>query len=242
MSNKIFVLILIWTLVGALWLWAAPTENPPGGGGLIKWQKSAGRILISTSTRWAATTPTAIINFNSQIVTGVPDPIDTTDAVNKNYADQNYGGANTTRLWGQGRVGNSDVININGECKTDTNRDGTDDTKVSRSKYNATWDGAAAICPKGWWVCKASERDDNGATAGYGACGSGNHDYEWCDTGGNADEFALESDDNAWVSNQTSGTGLEWRRGMIISAGGSENNTSRRDKCSIRRVWCCKKI
>ena len=68
-------------------------------------------------------------------------------------------------LWGQGRPGIV-VKNTSGECTVG-------DFKISRSIPSVEWEGAAASCPKGWWVCTAAER-------GTATCGTGTYTVNGC--------------------------------------------------------------
>jgi len=210
-------------MVGTLWLWAAPTQNPPGGGGLIKWQKSEGRILISTSTSWAVTTPPAIINFNSQIVTGVPDPINNLDAVNKKYVDQNYGGAAATKIWGQGRPGVA-ALNNAGECTSSANTN----IKVSRGNIAVHWDAAAAGCPADWWVCNQTQR-------GTRVCGTTDSRSSYnCKDGTSGSTLVINNVDNAWVANRNDVT-----TGLIVRRQANPTSQGLQIACETRPVWCC---
>jgi hypothetical protein len=68
-------------------------------------------------------------------------------------------------LWGQGRPGIV-VKDTSGECTVG-------DLKISRSIPSVEWEGAAASCPKGWWVCTADER-------GTGTCGTSSYIIRGC--------------------------------------------------------------
>ena len=68
-------------------------------------------------------------------------------------------------LWGQGRPGIV-VKNTSGECTVG-------DLKISRSIPSVRWEGAAASCPKGWWVCTAAER-------GTATCGTDTYTVKGC--------------------------------------------------------------
>ena len=68
-------------------------------------------------------------------------------------------------LWGQGRPGIV-VKNTSGECTVG-------DLKISRSIPSVRWEGAAASCPKGWWVCTAAER-------GTEDCGTDTYTVKGC--------------------------------------------------------------
>ncbi|HCX45452.1 TPA: hypothetical protein DGT35_02530 [Patescibacteria group bacterium] len=68
-------------------------------------------------------------------------------------------------LWGQGRPGVV-VKNTSGECTVG-------DLKISRSIPSVRWEGAAASCPKGWWVCTAAER-------GTATCGTDTYTVKGC--------------------------------------------------------------
>ena len=68
-------------------------------------------------------------------------------------------------LWGQGRPGTF-MKNSAGECVKGG-------LKISRSIPSVKWEGAAAACPKGWWVCTAAERTTE-------SCGSGSLTVNGC--------------------------------------------------------------
>ncbi len=228
MSNKIFILILVWTAVFALWGWAAPTSNPPGGEGLITWDKANGRLAISTTTIFSGIG--TVLDLNSRKIVRLGNPTVPADAVNKRYVDNNYGGSSATRLWGEGRpdVG---VVNNNGEC---TNTSPNPDIKISRSNIAVSWEGAAAACPTGWWVCTKDDRNkDGGDYIAFGSCGSGNKAFVECDVGG-SDEYRSGHSDRAWVANRNSD-----RNGFHVTlaglGGGSEG-------CFRLPVLCCKNL
>jgi len=227
MSNKIFILVLVWTLVGALWLWAAPPGNPPGGAGLISWDQTNSRLAISTTTIFIGTG--TVLDMNSKRITRLADPTAATDAANKRYVDNNYGGSNAQKLWGEGRPGVG-LVNSAGEC---TNTIPNPDVKISRSNVAVVWEGGAAACPRGWWVCNKSDRDkDTGSTA-YGTCGSGNKDFFECDWNSSTnDEIKDPGDTNrAWLADwgsSDSGTHV-----TVAGTGGIS------EVCYMLPVWCC---
>ena len=68
-------------------------------------------------------------------------------------------------LWGQGRPGVV-VKNTSGECVKGG-------LKISRSIPSVRWEGAAASCPKGWWVCTAAERTTD-------SCGTDTYTIKGC--------------------------------------------------------------
>lgn len=160
--------------------------------------------------------------------------------------------------YGQGRVPESFLVDSAGECVKGS-------VKMSRSKVVTAWDGAAAACPKNWWVCEASERDTNGTGAGYGPCGTGavTTNILRCNLGasriqtGASDGLTLYESRTAangggyaWVLdsvNQISGgagynTGSgAYRRGVLINESGTRvaNTDFAGELCNYRPVWCC---
>lgn len=136
--------------------------------------------------------------------------------------------AGQNRLWGQGRPV-VDVMNAAGEC---TNTVGSETFKISRSNINVTWDGSAAACPAGWWVCTVADR-------GVGACNTaGNLQYEWCDPGASSDEFSSSGKDGlltkAWVADGA--IGASRRIAQTVNTLGV---SSIEENCSHLPSWCC---
>ena len=132
-----------------------------------------------------------------------------------------------SRLWGEGRPSVS-VMNGGGEC---TNTVGGDIVKISRSNGNVTWDGAAAACPAGWWVCTAAER-------GVATCNTaGTLLYYWCDILSTTDELrdSLQTvlGTSGWVAN---GFSTAREKGIAVATDGTVNSVN---VCSLIPAWCC---
>lgn len=226
MSNKIFILILVWTTIFTLWAWAVPSGNPPAGGGVLFFNTNQ-QLVISTTTIISGT---SVLNMTDSRIINVATPTTAMDAVTKIYVDNNYGGSNATRIWGEGRP-NVNVVNTSGEC---TNTNANPDIVISRSNIAVNWEGASAACPRGWWVCAESERDINGATAGGGTCGSGNKDFFECDWNSSSnDELKDPGDtDRAWVSDW--GSSDSGRHVVVGGTGGIS------EACFALPVLCCR--
>lgn len=178
------------------------------------------------------------LNMNNNTIKNLPAPVNADEAANKAYVDAQTGGANTTRIWGEGRSGIT-VLNQAGEC---TNTIGASTIKISRSSRPATWGSAAAACPKNWWVCGAIERDMDRANPSFGRCGAGavRRTIE-CNTndGGGAlgqitNEYTSQQTDWGWVSD--SGSIPEYEYGWVITSAG---NAADGPICSMLPVWCC---
>lgn len=166
------------------------------------------------------------INVNNNRIVNVGLPTSPTDAATKAYVDQQTSGANSTRLWGEGRPG-AGLVNGNGEC---TRVVSGSSIKISRSSRPITWGSAAAACPKNWWVCDSNDRGIN-ASCGNGVgrralvCGIGSSNFQ-------VNEPVVSN--AGWVSDIGS-TG-DYEVGLIIAADGGLGDYR---SCSMFPVWCC---
>lgn len=186
-------------------------------------------IQTAGSAAGAVVIRNGFLNMNNNTIKNLATPVNADEAVNKAYVDSQSGGSNSIKLWGEGRPG-TDVIGgktSNGECQANG-------IKVSRSTRMAEWGNAAAACPAGWWVCKASDR-------GAGICGSGSRNYVRCDTGLKdqfnitiTDEFYSDTTPFAWLSDTALTDNNNY--GRIINTAGSADNEY---QCSMMPVWCC---
>ena len=147
-------------------------------------------------------------------------------------------------LWGQGRAGII-LANSAGECSRTVN---LQELKISRGLPTVKWEGAAAACPKGWWVCSANDR-------GTGSCGTGTAvKIEGCrpnfynrSTSTGAPTTLVKGRKvstslNAWVADAIFVRDLY--RGMLINTSGEKNNVfldnnKYGDNCNNYPVWCC---
>lgn len=161
------------------------------------------------------------ISARSHKVIDVAEPTFDKDAATKNYVDSQTGGPKTAKIWGEGRM-NTGTLNSAGECTVAT-------VKVSRSSSNASWDGAAAACPQGWWVCSVADR-------GSGVCGSGEYRRINCDPTADIDELTTPFTANGWVAD-ASVLGQRYQGRQIDYAGTASNESI----CSVQPVWCCAK-
>ncbi|MCJ8276988.1 MAG: hypothetical protein MJK18_09105, partial [Bdellovibrionales bacterium] len=73
-------------------------------------------LINGTSTNYMVSTPAAAPNFNNQIIEGVAAPVDPDDAANKDYVDNNIGGAaaDDLTIGGLGVVETGHVLVWNG--------------------------------------------------------------------------------------------------------------------------------
>ena len=122
--------------------------------------------------------------------------------------------ASINRLWGQGRP-RAGVVNANGECQLGS-------IKASRSNRTVAWEGAAAACPSGWWVCTAGER-------GAGAC-STTIFTNGAECNGSSN---LDNPQYAWVADTDA---VAVNRGVTVRQDGK---IGPHPVCELRRVWCC---
>lgn len=232
MSNKVFILILFWSGLLAAWTFASPPSGTPGNTFGALFSDSAGNIGIKTSIPTTAldvngtTTIRKSLDMTNNRIINVATPTSSLDAANKAYVDAQIAGvtSSTTKIWGQGRPGTA-VINTAGEC---TRVISGKTVKISRSTRPASWDGAGAACPAGWWVCSAADR-------GAATCGSGNRAGVRCDIPNSSnDELFTLSNTWGWVSDAGSVTNREFGR-LVLTAGTTTDDYS----CTLIPVWCC---
>jgi hypothetical protein len=238
-QTTIFSLILSLAIVFFVWAFNNPTAGPPGGSGAISVDGS-GNVGIGTATPTAkldvngGVIVRGILDIASNRITNVGAPVVGTDVVNKEYVDSKGStGGSPARLWGEGRTGLV-INNSAGECTRSGAGQFGENIKVSRGRRSTHWDGSAAGCPAGWWVCTAAER-------GTIACGSSSvgFDAENC-TLGSSDEYSSETDSNkAWVADV--GASTSYKTGRIVDTAGVVYSTGANGAfiCSIRPVWCC---
>lgn len=244
MPRKVFILILIGSAIFAAWTFASPPSGTPGTTLGALFGNSAGNVGIQTSSPVTAldvngtTTIRKSLDITNNRIMNVSTPVADTDAANKTYVDTLIGSVSSTtvKIWGQGRP-NTDVVTVanvcggTSECYNDMNGSGScnaGDMKIARSVRTATWDGAAAVCPAGWWVCPAGDR-------GTAACGSGSKNIIFCDVTTGTNDLSSNTADWGWIADTGTSTTLE--RGMIsrvIAGAPVEQNT-----CHIIPVWCC---
>jgi len=245
MSNKVFILILIWSGLLAAWTFASPPAGTPGITLGALFGASNGNIGIATSSpatlldvNGTTTIRKSLDMVNNRII-NVATPTSSLDAANKAYVDAQVATVNssTIRIWGQGRP-NTSVLTVAGvcggtsECYRDNDASGsctTGDIKIARSTRAATWGGAQSVCPANWWVCTGAER-------GNTACGSGNRNVITCDVTTGANDLSPTTYDGGWLADTSTSTVLE--RGMtqrVIATASTEQNT-----CHMLPVWCCR--
>lgn len=140
--------------VGYIFAFQGPTEVPPGGSGAIS-VDTAGNVGIGVPT------PEAKLDIAGQIKISGGSPADgkvlTSDESGlASWQTPVTPTSTSDKVIGEGRPGT--LINLSGECTVGG-------LKLARSLPPVTWEGAAAGCPKDWWVCSAAER-------GTSSCGS----------------------------------------------------------------------
>lgn len=211
--------------------WLNPTDNPPGGSGAITVDASANvGVGIAPTTKLDVNGTTkfrGLIDAFSNRITNLATPTVGTDAVNKDYVDSQYGGANASKIWGEGRPG----VVVVGTGVGDKECDGNPATiKVSRGNTVTHWDQAAAGCPAGWWICSAGERGSN-------ACGlsSENRTTFLCESVSLGSDDLSHPDNNwAWVADKGGSYS-----GGAVSRIASSPLVAMETGCYLARVWCC---
>ncbi len=123
----------------------------------------------------------------------------------------NTSGNPATKLWGEGRVG------VDATLYTTANG-----INIAKSNGTASWDGAAAACPKSSWVCTVAE-------ASLLDKRSGLHDAISCD--GSSGSLTTYT----WVQDESSS--LEGMTVYNFISGVVEVDS--RTKCLYLPVWCC---
>ncbi len=235
MPQKVFILILVGSAVFAAWTFASPPSGTPGATSGALFSNSAGNIGIKTSSPATAldvngtTTIRKSLDMANNRIINVATPTSSTDAVNKAYVDNQLGITTLggAKVWGQGRP-NTTVTNQSTTGQECTRAISGLTVKISRSVRTATWDGAAAVCPAGWWICSAADR-------GTAACGSGSKNVVTCDVGTGTNDLAATTYDGGWLADTSTSTVLE--RGMasrVVAGSPAEQPT-----CHILPVWCC---
>lgn len=242
MKKQLSIIIFVWVVALAGWTLASPPSGTIGTSVRSLFTDATGNVGIQTAS------PTTLLDINGTTtirksldmagnkIINVAAPTSGLDAVNKTYVDMVIGSMGPNiKLWGEGRPGAA-VMTPAGNC---TSTLAGPIIKISRSTRLATWDGAAAACPVGWWVCTAAER-------GTRACGTGGRNIMGCDTPESLnDDLVLYTGATiAWVSNTASSTSSDspvttypyWGKMAYITAG---NNTQNGLTCSLLPVWCC---
>lgn len=176
-----------------------------------------------------------ILDLVSNKIINVALPTNGTDVANKDYVDAAVNNSATTgRIWGEGRP-NVGLMDIGENC---TNTVNGQTISISRGDRIAHWDGAAAVCPAGWWVCSANER-------GTQACGTTNSHWIRCYASDTADEYRVSSGDDAvnepltneaWVSDARPIGGDNALRAPTVTRGGVSGS---KYLCSTLPAWCC---
>lgn len=245
MSRTASTLVMATSAVAASAIFAVITlANPPAGTpgttyGILA--ANDGNIGVSTTTPATkldvngSTTIRGWLDMNGNTIKNLAIPATSTDAASKAYVDA------PGKVWGQGRYA-ATVRNSAGTAVAGTSPDAGECTtatlRISRSTAGAQWSGTAAVCPSNWWVCSATERDVNGATAGYGTCSSAYQPLVlFCDETGTGPVFTMRmrdglTDTAAWVADPSSGPYLG---GAIRTTGAYASQF----QCSALPAWCC---
>ncbi len=213
-----------------------------GGGRLTVTDEIIGRRFIDEQNNAYYVDPAANLNpkvsanFLSHIVTA--------------------GGLIAGKIMGEGRA-NLILANSAGECVISG-------IKISRALPPVIWEGAAAACPSGWWVCTVAERgagkcpvtavagDGNGASISF--CRPGFYDQidsiSSTSRGRYYSGYVRSAPYNggiaggnryAWVANANSSP-LGVDRGLVSVDGGAPtfpDNVPEAQRCTSYPVWCC---
>ncbi len=243
MKKNLLIVIGIWSLCLTAWTLAGP---PSGTIGVSKGRiaaDSAGNIGIGTETPATlldvngTTTIRKTLDMSGNRIWNVATPTSSLDAANKAYVDAALASvtSSTTRLWSEGRPGADLVAGTHcgntAECYRDLNGSGAcnvGDIKISRSSRSASWDGAAAACPRGSWVCTAAEY---AATA----CGTGTRAGVYCEipASTNNEIYAITTN-IGWLADVGTTNDREFGR-MARVTGAVEQEYI----CGLFPVWCC---
>lgn len=258
MKRNVVIFICAWSALFGAWALA----NPPSGTigittGVIS-SDGAGNIRIAGGVPVTAldvngtTTIRKSLDMANNRIINVSAPVAGTDAANKTYMDTLVADISSAmvKIWGQGRP-NVSVLTVAGvcgdtsECYKDVNSSGScnaGDIKIARSNKITTWDRSPSVCPAGWWVCSAAERDANGGTEGYGSCGSATRRIVSCDPpASNLDQlFVIAASTWAWVSDPATITTNAYYGRIIPTTGTYTDDATNRDEiCAMMPVWCC---
>jgi hypothetical protein len=139
-------------------------------------------------------------------------------------------GIGALRLWGQGRPG---IARYGKGAAVETDLCANGNVRFGLSEIRAWWEGAAAVCPTGTWVCTAAER-------GAGECLTSR-------AGGNCNGLRLQAGSPPSCINFPTGAHLAFVADVGNQAGQegvaiSESGASDADTLNAKRalpVWCC---
>ena len=247
------ILIALLALGYFAWTLANPPAGTPGTGGGSIWADSLGNIGIKATPATlldvnGTTTIRKTLDMTGNRIWNVATPTSSLDAANKAYVDLQVANisSSSVRVWGQGRPGTavattSAICASTAECYRDMDASGTcnaGDMKIARSSRISAWDKSAAACPSKWWVCTATDRDTNGATAGLGACGSTTRNGVDCVvTGTNEFPETGLATTTAWLADTA--TAANGSRGRVIGTAGTFSGDPSAEACAMFPVWCC---
>lgn len=166
---------------------------------------------------YGATQTTFVIEIDGDVGIGTGTPGAKLDVEGEIRSTDSFG---NSRLWGEGRP-NVAVGNTAGECTTGG-------LKISKGNTAVSWDGVAAGCPLGWWVCTATERStvSCGSQTAY-PC------YSCAGTEGDSNFY--------WVADRLpSPPPTGWPDGALgTQVSVATGDSSWLPICNTRRVWCC---
>lgn len=152
------------------------------------------------------------------------------------------------RLMGTGRADETaDLISRSGGLSCENTIRGVT-IEMKRSKVPTRWEGAQAGCPKGWWVCSATERAGVNCGTGGGATGFAltSAQYFECQADGSGTNLGkirpIASLDASWIAEgQFSGLGTATKfYGWAIKSDGTDAALSTSEVCDVVSPWCCR--
>lgn len=129
------------------------TCEPDDGGITVETDPEVGAMNNDSVPRWngSALVSGAISDNGANIGVGTTTPLAKLQVVGEVRTTD---ATNAPRLWGQGRAGNPRYGTIGPEQGLCTNGN----IHFGLSWMAVSWDGSAAACPAGTWVCTSSER------------------------------------------------------------------------------------
>lgn len=257
MRIKGVVLSVVLTLLlagGVTYLLAfnPPTQPPPGGSGAIAVDTNGNLSVVNGDFSLNSNVSERVLNTGIQrtgagsvlwyggtlkIKTGSTGLTGDRVTINTFGDVVAKGRVEAGKIAGQARA-KVLLADSNGEC---TNTVNGQSIKISRGIPPVTWEGAAAACPAGWWVCSAEER-------GTQACGNTTTTRIYfcrADYGDIGPRFNSPYNKYAWIADATVAQiyNLDITVGALVDINGgspvSPYLLSEDQKCIRYPVWCC---